>query len=267
MKKVLSTLAISSVLMASAAQAHVEIDNDCDINIKGNISYSAQVLTITTESGDELVFTPEHDLFINGDNIELDNDQQRWVTDYYNSINDAVPMTVSIATQGIGIAKDALTEVFGEMLGHDDDLVIEFDELFSDLSSSVHQQFYAADGSFQFTFTEDESGPWMDATWEREFEDRVDSLVAKSTGRILMAVGSQMMFGDGDLEDFSERMEHFGDDLEQRMESRADKLEAESEALCAVLAKADYAENRMQKNISGLEELNILEITDNQQKM
>ena len=76
-----------------------------------------------------------------------------------------------------------------------------------------------------------------------------------------MAIGRQMLFEDGDMDAFASRMENFGEMIEQRVEGEADALESKAEALCTVLAKADYAESRMQKNIAGLSGLDLLETT------
>ena len=55
-------------------------------------------------------------------------------------------------------------------------------------------------------------------------------------------------------------MDNFGATIEQRVGDKAEALEHKADELCSVLAKADYAETRMQKHISGLGGLDLLEI-------
>jgi len=87
-------------------------------------------------------------------------------------------------------------------------------------------------------------------------------------GRILIAIGTQMLWEGGDMSEFEQKMERWGEDLEYRLESQAASLEEKGEALCEVLKKADYAEGKMQASIKGLNRLNLLDIeTDAEMKM
>jgi uncharacterized coiled-coil protein SlyX len=62
------------------------------------------------------------------------------------------------------------------------------------------------------------------------------------------------------MSEFEQRMETWGEDLEFRLESQAAALEEKADALCEVLQKADYAEGQMQATISGLDDLNLLDM-------
>ena len=260
----MKTLALSTLFAASLcalpAVAHVEVDNQCNTQLHGSISYQHGDLTVTTLDGDTVLITPTHELFIDGDKVDLSDEEQRWVSDYYTNIETAIPMTVQIATEGLHVASYAVTEVFSEMLGTDNEMVQEFDVFFTDLKAELDTRFYAADGSYQFHSEGLNGNNWIDDAWEEEFESRVESLVEKSMGHMLMAIGRQMLFEDGDMEDFATRMDNFGATIEQRVGDKAEALEHKADELCSVLAKADYAETRMQKHISGLGGLDLLEI-------
>jgi hypothetical protein len=69
-----------------------------------------------------------------------------------------------------------------------------------------------------------------------------------------------MLWEGGDMSEFEQKMERWGEDLEHRLESQAAALEEKGDALCEVLKKADYAEGKMQASISGLDDLNLLDI-------
>ena len=260
MKTVAASLILTTAFIAQPALAHVEVDNQCNMELHGSVTFDHGDLTITTESGEKVLITPSHQLYVENKAVNLDTDEQRWVSDYYTSIETAIPMTVEIARDGIKIASFAITEVFTELLGEDNDLSENFDTLFSDLSNEIDERFYAADGTYKFDST-GLDGDWTDAAWSEEFDDKIESLVERSTGHLLMAIGRQMLFEDGDMDAFANRMENFGEMIEQRVEGEADALESKAEALCTVLAKADYAESRMQKNIAGLSGLDLLETT------
>ncbi|WP_181405183.1 DUF2884 family protein [Aestuariibacter sp. GS-14] len=265
----MKTIALSTLFAATLctlpALAHTDKDsetgNQCNTQLHGSINYQYGKLTVTTEEGDAVLITPKHELFIKGEKVELSDDEQRWVSDYYTSIETAIPMTVQIATEGLHVASFAVTEVFSEMLGTDNEMVQEFDEFFTDLKAELDTRFYATDGSYQFNSEGLNGNNWIDDTWEDEFESRVENLVEKSMGHMLMAIGRQMLFEDGDMEDFASRMENFGATIEERVGAQTEALEQKADELCTVLAKADYAETRMQKHIPGLNGLDLLEIS------
>lgn len=259
MKTVTASIILTTAFLAQPALAHVELDNQCNMQLHGSVTFDHGDLTIATESGEQVLITPSHQLYVDNQAVDLNSDEQRWVSDYYTSIESAIPMTVEIARDGIKIASYAVTEVFTELLGADNDLTEDFDKLFVDLSSQIDERFYATDGTYKFDSSGLE-GDWADAAWSQEFDEKVESLVERSTGSLLMAIGRQMMFEDGDMDDFADRMSNVGDIIEQRVEGQADALEGKADALCTVLAKADYAENHMQKNISALSGLDVLEI-------
>lgn len=258
MKTIAASLILTAALFAQPALAHVEVNNQCNMELHGSVTFSHGDLTITTDTGEKVLITPSHQLYVDNQAVSLNSDEQRWVSDYYTSIESAIPMTVEIARDGVKIASFAVTEVFTELLGADNDLTEDFNRLFTDLSAQIDERFYAADGSYQFDST-GLDGDWADAAWSDEFDARIESLIERSMGHILMAVGRQMLFQDGDIEDFASRMENFGDMIEQRVEGEADALEGKADALCTVLAKADYAESHMQKNIAALAGLDLLE--------
>ena len=76
-----------------------------------------------------------------------------------------------------------------------------------------------------------------------------------------------MLWEGGDMSEFEEKMERWGEDLEYRLESQAVALEEKGDALCKVLKQADYAEGKMQASIAGLEELNLLDIDGHAEMM
>lgn len=261
------SLVAAGLLMSGTAAAHTEFNGHCDVELDGNIQYYKGVLTVEMNNGSSMTITDDYTLTINGESVSLDREQQRWVEDYYNHIDTAIPMTLNIAAEGLEIASTAVGEVFGELLGADDEMVMEFEDLFAGLSEEMKTRFYDAQGNIRVDSTEFNQPGWFDNAWENEFEQRIESLVSQSVGRIMVAIGTEMMFGNGDMAAFEQKMERFGERIENRVEAQAEALEGKADALCAVLAKADYAENQMQQHINGLDGLNLFEMKNGALKM
>jgi len=242
-------------------------DNSCDVELDGHIQYYQGLLTVEMQNGSTLTIDDRHELTINGEITRLNSTQQQWVDSYYENIDTAIPMTLSIAREGLEIANIAVTEVFGELLGDGNGLTEDFDALFVSLNDKLNASFYDASGNIHVDSTQFDEPGWFDESWEAEFEEQVESLITQSMGSILIAVGAQMLGSGGDMGDFEAKMERFGEDIEYLVESEAAALEVKADALCEVLQKANYAEEQMQASIPGLDDLDLLNMHDDDLKM
>ena len=260
-KKLLLSVALTSTLMSGHALAHDSSfqNNSCDMELDGHIQYYQGDLTVQMDNGLVMTIDSHHNMTIDGESVSLDSEQQRWVSEYYNNIDIAIPMTLNIASEGLQIANVAVTEVFTELLGGDQ-MGDDFRELFDSLETKLNTSFYDDAGNIRVDSTKFDEPGWFDESWEQEFEAQIESLISESMGRILIAVGTQMLWEGGDMSEFEQKMERWGEDLEYRLESQAAALEEKGDALCKVLKKADYAEGKMQASISGLDDLNLLDI-------
>ena len=260
-KKLLLSVALTSTLMSGHAFAHDSSfqNNSCDMELDGHIQYYQGDLTVQMDNGLVMTIDSHHNMTIDGESVSLDSEQQRWVSEYYNNIDIAIPMTLNIASEGLQIANVAVTEVFTELLGGDQ-MGDDFRELFDSLETKLNTSFYDDAGNIRVDSTKFDEPGWFDESWEQEFEAQIESLISESMGRILIAVGTQMLWEGGDMSEFEKKMERWGKDLEYRLESQAAALEEKGDALCKVLKKADYAEGKMQASISGLDDLNLLDI-------
>lgn len=260
-KKLLLSIALTGALMSGHAFAHDSSfqNNSCDMELDGHIQYYQGDLTVQMDNGSVMTIDSHHNMTINSESVSLDSEQQRWVSEYYNNIDIAIPMTLNIASEGLQIANVAVTEVFTELLGGDQ-MGDDFRELFDSLETKLNTSFYDDAGNIRVDSTKFDEPGWFDESWEQEFEAQIESLISESMGRILIAVGTQMLWEGGDMSEFEQKMERWGEDLEYRLESQAAALEEKGDALCKVLKKADYAEGKMQASISGLDDLNLLDI-------
>lgn len=262
--KLLLSVAVTSALISGHAFAHDTSfqNNSCDMELDGHIQYYQGDLTVQMDNGSVMTIDAQHNMTINGESISLNSEQQHWVSEYYNNIDIAIPMTLTIASEGLQIANVAVTEVFTELLGGDQ-MGDDFNELFNSLETKLNTSFYDDAGNIRVDSTKFDEPGWFDESWEQEFETQIESLISESMGRILIAVGTQMLWEGGDMSEFEQKMERWGEDLEYRLESQAASLEEKGDALCKVLKKADYAEGQMQASISGLDDLNLLDIDPN----
>jgi hypothetical protein len=261
--------ALAPLLLAASmgVSAHGDIDEHCDIQLNGNLKFENNVLTVLLKDGREAQFIARGTVSIDGNTLPLSREQTHQAQTYYANIQDSIPTTIEIAKEAVSIANTAVVEVFGELLGHDDGLTQEFGHFFDDINYDINNQFYAADGTIFVDTTGFEEGEWVDQGWEQQFEQKIESLIAKSMGKILIAVGSEMLWGDGDADEFGKRMENFGEELEQRLAGSTARISEQANALCKTLEYADIAENKLADKVEQLQHLDLLTIDIQGQRM
>lgn len=260
----MKTTVIAASLLLSSGAAFAD---QCDVNIDGQLSLINNVLTITTEDNDNVVIQADYQMFINGNTVDLSAEQQEWVVQYYQGITQAVPVVAAIAIDGVELAATALEEVFSNLLGANSQSLSDVTAKLHDLRDDIQYNFYADDGSIQLDSTRFTDGQLLGQQWEAEFEQAIEEVVSSSIGHIMMAIGSELVFGDGDMDDFEQRMETFANDIEYKVESQAMALEQRADALCGQLAQIDYAENKLQSSVRGLSQLNMITVEDHDRKM
>ena len=268
LNKIMTSIGASLILTASLGVNAHDVESDhCDVNVDGNLVFENQTLTITLKNGDKAVFTPDGDVIVDGVTLDLDSRAYQQAQNYYHSVQDSVPVTIEVAKEAVAIANTAVVEVFGQLLGEEDELTHEFDSFFADVNYEIDNKFYTEDGAFYMDTASFNEGQWNDSEWEHEFEEKVESLVAKSIGRLLVSLGTEMLFNDGDTSDFETRMENFGESLEERLTVRGEELEIKAEQLCTLLAQADIAENALAEDVAELAELNVFNVNINSSQM
>lgn len=252
--KLASIIALS--LFSLGAYAH---DNQCDVHIEGSLKFSDQIITVSTQDDQRVEIYPDYRVKVDGDELELSASQTALVQRYYEGIEQAVPMTYDIAQNALSLAKTGITEAFGEILGKDDKLIVEVSEFFDDINTDIKHGFYLDNGEINFSIDEDADENFVSPQVRQEIEDKMSSLVERSIGRLLIAIGTQMSKSDGS-QSFEERMETFAQTIEEKMEFESVLIEGKADRLCDVLAKVDDAETQISQTIKPLKSLNILNV-------
>lgn len=260
MKKTL--IAASLVLCSGVVMA-----GECDVNIEGEVALANNVLTITTDDKDVIEIEAGETLHVNGKYIDLSSQQHEWVSNYYHGINEAVPAVADIALDGVAIASTAVTEVLGNLLGTDAAAIDKIQYKLDEIRDKIQYNFYADDGSIQLDSTHFSDGEVFGPDWEEEFEETIEEVVASSIGHLMVAIGTQLIFGDGDTNEFEQRMETFADDIEEKVEAQAAVLEDKADELCMQMVSIDFAENQLQASMSELSGLDLISVNKSQQRM
>ncbi|WP_105166559.1 YggN family protein [Pseudoalteromonas sp. T1lg23B] len=255
MKKLILLAALSA---SSASFAHSQNDgshlqfssDDCKVNFQNDVRITPDELLITKNNDQgKLRITDNGALFINGEKVTLNTDQQHAIMDYADELRGKLPQVANIALEGIKIAGVALDEVAAAFeLQEFGSLSTLLEEVRVEVSDTFYQQ-----GAFvmgEKTFND------FGNNFEQQFEERIESAVEgammESIGSILMAVGSQMISSGGDMEKFEQRMENMGQQIEEKVEMQARNIEQQAHALCDQFAVIAKAEDQLKQQIPAL---------------
>jgi hypothetical protein len=237
------------------------IAHQCNVELNGNMQLENKVLSITLNNDTKLTIDQFKYLHVDGQPIDLTAQQQVWVDNYYDGINHAVPQAAGIATDAVALASTALNEVFSELLGTDSSALSDLSDKFLRLDQQIQYNFYADNGDIRLSSNSFKNGEFFGDHWEAQFEEAIEDLVTDSIGHLMVAIGTQLIFSGGDMDEFEQKMERFGEQMEQKVEYQAEALEDKAELLCSTLRQVDLAENNLQK-IDQLASLDIIQVDD-----
>jgi hypothetical protein len=255
---------IAGVLLCGASQVSA---NQCDIEFNGNLTLENQILSIQTTNNKQVRIYADKTLSVDGKKITLSNRQQQWLTSYYDGITAAVPAAAEIASDALILAGEAINQTFGQLLEVDSEVLAELSYKIEQLNEEVQFNFYAEDGSIRLRSEQFKNGEFFGREWEDKFEQQIEQIVSQSIGRLMVAIGTQLIFSGGDMDEFERRMETFGEQIENKIEFQSAALETKANAFCTRLSKVDYAENKLQENIEELADLDVLSVKDYEQAM
>jgi len=257
------TVIFAGVLACSSLPAFA---NQCNVELNGNMQLENSILTVNLDNDTRLTIDVDKILYVDGVALTLDTQQQRWVNNYYDGINQAAPQAAAIATDAVALASTALNEVFTELLGSDNTALADLSDKLSNLDQQIQYNFYAENGDIRLHSESFENGEFFGDQWEDQFEEAVEELVTDSIGHLMVAIGTQLVFSGGNMDEFEQKMQRFGEQMEQKVEYQAEALEEKAEELCSTLAQVDHAETQLQQ-IAQLAELDVIQMQDQHKRM
>lgn len=238
-----------------------QFNGKCDTNINADLHFSNNELRIITDAKQNILFTQQGTVIVDGKEIDLNQEQQNLAKSYFNDIEQTIPIVASIASEAINITNIALSEVFTALLGENSQVPMMIDERLSAISKGIQDHVYQNPDSITFDTTYLDKDLGLNGDFEREVEEMTEELMATAMGEMLMVLGKAMMSGTGDMDDFEKRMESLSADIETRADALALEIEEKAEVLCDSLLQIDATENQLQ-NVSELRNLNLIDVSN-----
>ncbi|MBC3767892.1 DUF2884 family protein [Neptunicella marina] len=250
----MQTVLISAALLTNSAFA-----GECHVDFDAHVKIANEQVVVALQDNKQLTLSA-NEAWLDGKKLSLSKEQQTLMDEYYSRVFNIAPQAADIALDAVDLATKGVSMAFSTLLGEDDQVVQDITGEFSVLRTAVQSQFYAEDGSVRFDSKSMQDGDFIDKEFSQRFEKKVESLVEKSMGSIMITIGKQMMFG-GDMDAFEKKMDNFGKDIERQMEAQSDQLEARADQLCYSLQILDDYETQISSSIPELAKLDALRVS------
>ncbi|SES70052.1 DUF2884 family protein [Thalassotalea agarivorans] len=244
-------LATSVFLFSSMVSAHNIETDQCDVDLDLGIEITKKHIEFSDNKQPVYKIIDNEILLVNDKQVSLTASQQALVKQYSKEIRAVVPQVKDIAVEAVDLAAEgigiAFTELLGENNGLTDELVAELDAIKVEIETRFNEgeRLYIDDNGIE--------GDVFDPEFEQRIEKAVETTVEQSIGKIMIALGTQMIASGGDSEAFETRMEKFGEQIEKDMEARAEIIEQKADQLCISVKKIDALESEM---LDAIPELN-----------
>lgn len=233
----------------------------CDINFNYGVIIDPAHLRIVNQGQTYVQINGKHQLFVNGREIKLSNEQKSQLSEYTQGIRSQVPAIVSIAIEGVELGLKAVNKVISSLTGENSASHQQFQDKFDEMKWRLRARFNHSDDSYYIAPQDFDD---FDEIFAGEFESEIEAIVTDSVGSILIAVGEAMTHKEEQsteqrVETFDQRIETMGNNIKLDISKQANALENKAEIICSSLIKLNDIENKLQLEIPALADFNLIE--------
>lgn len=251
-KNTLSLIAASFMLIScSSAFAHTNINNSqCNLTLNNDLSVSPEHLRIIEDDETIVDIYQDNILFINGEIVDLDSQEQKMIVQYATYIRNAVPEVTEIAVEAVSLAFEGLNNSLGEMVD-----IKQAEYKFDALKTKIKQKYQSRDG--QYTIKKGElNSDIQDEEIESLIEDIIEDMVPNLVGGLLTTIGQAIADG-GDIEIDLDQ------DFEREIDQKAELIELKANAFCHKMKALDELEQTLESRDPIFEYLDLIDIDYN----
>jgi hypothetical protein len=238
----------------------------CSVNLNYGIIIDPSHIRILDQGKTIIQINGDSQLFIEGREQTLNQDQQLLISDFSNGIRKQIPEIVSIAIEGVDVGLKAVNKVIGGLTGENSASQQKIQTKFDELKWRIRTRFNQSANNYYIAPQDFDD---FDDIFTGEFESEIEEIISDSIGTILLAVGEAIINEpDNDnsrnteqrISTFDERIENMGKDLELEISASAKVLAKKAEQFCLQMAELDKTESKMHKAIKSLNQYNLIEL-------
>jgi hypothetical protein len=247
MKKLLTL----SLLMVSATGYTAQ----CRVDINNEVRMDGQSLEIRQSTGEKAVVDEDNNLFIKGEQVELDADQKAAIEGYREKMNAYIPQAKQLASDGLELANAIIDDVAASLdaPGAFDNVKASVKAFFADVESR-----YYKDGDFILPAESFES---MSQSWTDNFSKAQEIFNKEFLASAFEVLSNKMAEEDGlNLTALSKSMTELSAKVEQRIAEHSKEIEQQAEDLCGSLDEMVGQEENVLKKIPELKDYRVFTI-------
>ncbi len=201
-------------------------------------------------------------MYVEGKEVALTAEQRALVDSYADSVARQVPEFVSLVTEAVGLASQAVNTALTPLLGEDTGNRVG--ELMDNVNERLGEVMHKNGDSYYIGVTDGS----IDEVFDKEFEQEIENLVQESVGTLMVRLGTEILSSEGDsfeakMEAFGQKMEAMGEQIEREMEAQASTLEARANKMCDEFETLVALESELRAKVP---ELSKLELADAKQE-
>ncbi|MDE1240649.1 YggN family protein [Vibrio aestuarianus] len=247
MKKI---ILLASMLLSSPLWAA-----QCRVNVGHEVHLNGEKVEIIKTSTDKVLMDDQNNLYIHGERVELDAEQQSALEKYQEDINTVLPKAKQLASDGLALANDILDDVAASIDSPNafDNVKQPMTEFFADIESRYYQN-----GDLVLPAQTFES---MSETWAEDIEKAKALFNQEFIASAFEALSSKMQQEGGlNLTELANTIAELKDKLAVRINEYSTQIQKENDDFCESLDNMVEQEQQLHQKIPELKDYQVFTI-------
>ncbi len=247
--------ALIALACAAALGAPLASAAQCDISIKNDVHIGDSELEIEHQGEIAVVMDDDNHLYIHGDKIELDPDQEQAIADYREKINSYVPKAKQMAEESLKLAEDIMDDIAIslDMPGAFDEAKISVKEFFDGL-----QKKYSENGDWVLPSVDTDE---LQKSWQQDIDALMAVLNEEFFESAFNALSAKMdQEGSLNLSELADTMAELKANFDERLKAHEAEIERQSQELCDSVGDLAEEEKALHEKIPALKDYQVFTI-------
>ncbi|WP_394167057.1 DUF2884 family protein [Photobacterium piscicola] len=238
---------IGGLLLLSSGTVYAQ---SCPVDVPNPIHIDKGSVSVYEAGKPKLLIDDNNNLFINGQQVDLNAMQQKALTVYSDDMQTYLPQMAALAQQGTGLALAVLKDVSNSF--DSQTAFAKVQALVNQLSEQAQHKFYNQQGEFVMpadVFTS------MDTTWKTEFENAMQQVTVESISSVLAALADEMKNGDVDFSQMQTKFSQLKTQITDTVAQHSGEMKVKANDLCGSIEGLAKQEQQLQQIIPQLQNI------------
>ncbi|WGV99690.1 YggN family protein [Vibrio sp. YMD68] len=244
-----------SLLMSQAVMSQAAWAGQCKVNLNNEIHLNDAQFEVVKENGDSAVVDENNDLFILGDKVPLNPEQQAALKKYREEISSYLPKAKQVASDSVALVNDIVDDIAESM-----DSPEAFEEVKASVSAflaDVEARYYK-DGDLVLPADSFDS---MTQSWSDDFEKAKEIFNQEFISSAFNAMSEKMQNDGGlNLTELADSLAEIKIKVEQRLKEHNQEVQKQAEELCESLDDMAGQEQQLHLKIPELKDYQVFTI-------